>query len=82
MTDKKKMRVGRLDSIGRVASELGRLYRQARRGEVDVADASRLGTMLGILRQCLEAGDLEKRVMDLEKRGSEPPKPVTNLRAV
>jgi len=39
-----------------------------------------MATMLGTLRQCLEAGDLEQRVMALEKRQSEPVKP--NLRVI
>jgi hypothetical protein len=73
--DKSKARVGPLRNLGDVARELGRLYRKARRGEIDVADASRLATMLGTLRQCLEAGDLERRVIELEKRGAEVPRP-------
>ncbi len=80
MEDKTKIRVGRLDTIGHVASELGKLYRKARRGEADVADASKMATMLGTLRQCLEAGDLEQRVIELEKRNAEPAKP--NLRVI
>jgi hypothetical protein len=43
MDDKSNMRVGRLHTIGRVASELGRLYRQTRRGQVDVNEAQQNG---------------------------------------
>ncbi|HMR33971.1 MAG TPA: hypothetical protein PKA09_23645 [Geminicoccus sp.] len=48
-------------------AELGRLYREARRGEVTVGDASKLATILAILRSALEAGDLEARVAELER---------------
>jgi hypothetical protein len=57
MTEKRKVRIGRLTTVGQVAGELGRLYRQARRGDVAVADASRLTTILAAMRQCLEASE-------------------------
>ena len=41
-------------------------YRQARRGDVAVADASRLATILAAMRQCLEASELERRIGDME----------------
>ena len=66
MTEKRKVRIGRLTTVGQVASELGRLYRQARRGDVAVADASRLATILAAMRQCLEASELERRIADME----------------
>jgi hypothetical protein len=34
--------------------------------EVDVADASKLASVLAILRQCLEAGDVEQRIRAME----------------
>ena len=66
MTEKRKIRIGRLTTVGQVAAELGRLYRQARRGDVAVADASRLATILAAMRQCLEASELERRIADME----------------
>jgi hypothetical protein len=66
MTEKRKVRIGRLTTVGQVAAELGRLYRQARRGDVAVADASRLATILAAMRQCLEASELERRIADME----------------
>jgi hypothetical protein len=66
MAEKRKVRIGRLTTVGQVASELGRLYRQARRGDVAVADASRLATILAAMRQCLEASELERRIADME----------------
>jgi hypothetical protein len=63
----KPARVGRLDTVGAVACELARLYRQARRGEIDVASASRLATILTALKGCLETADVERRIADLEQ---------------
>jgi hypothetical protein len=62
----RKIRIGRLTTVGQVAAELGRLYRQARRGDVPVTDASRLATILAAMRQCLEASELERRIVEME----------------
>jgi hypothetical protein len=62
----RRIRIGRLTTVGQVAAELGRLYRQARRGDVAVADASRLATILAAMRTCLEASELERRIVELE----------------
>jgi hypothetical protein len=43
------------------------MYREARRGEISASDASKLASVLAVLRQCLEASDLEKRMADLEE---------------
>ena len=66
MVEKRKVRIGPLTTVGQVAGELGRLYRQARRGDVAVADASRLATILAAMRQCLEASELERRIAEME----------------
>ena len=66
MIEKRKIRIGPLTTVGQVAGELGRLYRQARRGDVAVADASRLATILAAMRQCLEASELERRIAEME----------------
>ena len=60
-------RCPKLNTLGGVVAELGRLYREARRGEVTVGDASKLATILAILRSALEAGALEARVAELER---------------
>jgi hypothetical protein len=54
------------ETVGQVAAELGRLYRQARRGDVAVADASRLATILAAMRQCLEVSEVESRIAAME----------------
>jgi hypothetical protein len=57
---KRAIRIGSLATLGRVASELARMYREARRGEISAK-------VLAVLRQCLEASDLEKRMAELEE---------------
>ncbi len=66
MSEKPKIRIGRLDSVGGVVTELGRIYRQARKGELDVGDATRLAMILREIRSALEAGDIERRIQELE----------------
>ena len=65
--DKKRaQRVGRLHTVGHIVSEMGKLYRQARKGEINSADASRLASILALMRQGLEASELERRLAALE----------------
>jgi len=70
MTDKQKQRkrVGRLNSIGDVQHELGRIFRSARREELDTLDASRLASILKIIIDAIRASDIEDRVVALEAR--------------
>jgi hypothetical protein len=56
------IRIGRLNTPLAVAAELGRVYRQARREELDPAFASRLASILSPLRQCLETAEIEERL--------------------
>ena len=63
-----KVRIGRLDSVGGVVKELGRIYRHARRGALDVGDATRLAIILREIRCCLEVGDMEARLVAVERR--------------
>lgn len=57
-----------LKSAENVRAELARLYRQARAGEIEVADASRLGNLLQILGRMIETSDLEQRLEKLEAK--------------
>ncbi len=66
MSKKATVRIGRLDTVGGVVTELGRVYRKARRGELDVGDATRLAMVLREIRCALEASDIEKRLEELE----------------
>ena len=65
---KRKPRVGALTSVGGVVTEMGKLYREARRGDLDTLDATRLCSVLSEIRRCLELGELERRVDELEAR--------------
>ena len=73
MSEKAKIRIGRLDTVGGIVTELGRVYRQARRGELDLGDATRLAYVLREIRCALEASDIERRIEALE--ADNPAKP-------
>ena len=68
MSEKAKIRIGRLDTVGGVVTGLGRIYRKERRGELDVGDATRLAMILREIRCALEASDIERRLEALEVR--------------
>ena len=72
MSDKPKVRIGPLNTVGGVVTELGRVYREARRGQMDVGDATRLAMILREIRCALEASEIEKRLGDLERLETEP----------
>ncbi len=72
MSEKATVRIGRLDTVGGVVTELGRVYRKARRGELDVGDATRLAYILREIRCALEASDIEKRLDALERLETGP----------
>ena len=65
--EKRPPRVGRLDTIGSVATEMGKVYRQARKGDLATGDAMRLVQMLSHIRGALEIGEIERRIEDLER---------------
>ena len=68
MSDRKrKIRIGHLNTVGGVVAELGRVYRHARRGEMDMSEAKSLVYCLRELRCALEAGDIERRLDELEE---------------
>ena len=66
MTAKAKIRIGPLNSVGGVVTELGKVYREARRGQLDLSDATRLAFVLREIRISLESSDIEKRLDALE----------------
>ncbi len=68
MSGKAKIRIGRLDTVGGVVTELGRIYRQARKGELDVGDGTRLAMILREIRCALEVSDFEARLLAVERR--------------
>lgn len=74
MSEKAKIRIGPLNTVGGVVTELSRVYREARRGRLELADATRLGSILREIRCALEAGEIERRIDALEARNN-PAKP-------
>jgi hypothetical protein len=55
-------------NIGEVITEMSAIYYDARRNQLDTLDASRLTSILVALRQCIEVGDLEERLIAIENR--------------
>ena len=49
-----------------IACEIARVYRHARRDEIDSTVAYRLATILGIMAKTLETSELEKRLTEIE----------------
>jgi hypothetical protein len=74
------IRIGRLNTPLAVAAELGRVYRQARREELEPALASRLANILATLRQCLETAEIEERLKAIEEAVSQRDTSVRPLR--
>ncbi len=66
MSEKAKVRIGPLNTVGGVVTELGRIYRLARRSELGMADAKALTYVLREIRCALEASDIERRLEALE----------------
>ena len=67
MADKvRKQRTPAPPTLKRVNAELWLLFKQARAGELDVCDASRLASILNILMTGIKSGDLETRINELE----------------
>jgi hypothetical protein len=64
-------KVGRLDSLAAVRSELGRLYRYAWARKMDINEATRFAYILKEIRCAIEAEvteRLEKQLMTIEER--------------
>ena len=71
MSEQAKVRIGRLDTVGGVVKAMGRVYRQARRAEIEVERAGKLVYMLTQMRAALEVVSLEDRIAALEARRDE-----------
>jgi len=56
-----------LTSVGHCRAELATVYRQARLGQIQLADATKLAFVLVSLSRMIEISDLEARVLALEK---------------
>lgn len=56
-----------LSKIEHVRAELANVYRQAKTGQIDIGDASKLTYILYTLAKLIEVDDLERRIIALEK---------------
>jgi len=56
-----------LQSLEDVRREAARVYREARAGRIETADASRLSFMLQGIAKMIEASTIERRIEALEK---------------
>lgn len=54
--------------MGGILTELARVYREARRGEIDVQDGTRLASILATIRTVIEGSEIERRVLELESK--------------
>jgi hypothetical protein len=61
-------RISRLDNAAGILAELQRIYREARRGELEPYVAGRLTAILREARAAIETADLERRLTALELR--------------
>jgi hypothetical protein len=66
-TRQRKFKIGRLTDLDGVTRELARVYRHARRGEIDSSKAYRLATILGTMAKTMETSELEKRLDEIEQ---------------
>ena len=66
--DASKLRVGRLDSVGAVISEMGKLYRRTARRQVPHGESKVLREILVSIREALEQGEFERRLRVLEEQ--------------
>jgi len=65
-----KRRFPPLHNLEGIQHNLQRVFREARRGELDVNEASKLAYILKILADMRMSADLEERLSDLEAESS------------
>lgn len=61
-------RVDKVDTLGGVLKELGRVYRQARQSDLPWSDATKAAYVLHNIRAVIETAIMERRVSELEQR--------------
>ncbi len=71
---KAKIRIGLLITSGDVKTEIARVYRQARRGQLDTSEGTNLVYMLRVLLTAIETSDVEQRLDALERVETGPRK--------
>jgi len=77
LKEKAKIRIGPLVTSGDVKTEIARVYRQARRGQLDTSEGTKLVYMLRVLLTAIETTDVERRLDVLE--GINQPVPLRRI---
>ena len=76
MSEKRKIRIARLETPLDVRCELGRVYRALRNDQMSPDKARACATVLNLMTTIMRDTDLEKRIVELEShlgsKGSEP----------
>jgi hypothetical protein len=62
------VRLGRMDTASGVLREMTKVYRDARRGKLPLADACRYTYILQAIGKLFETTELEKRMQAIEAR--------------
>ncbi len=68
MSEKAKVRIGRLDTYGGRKTEMGRVYRQMRRKELDTLEGARLVGVLAQMRTTFSDDEFEERLRAVEAK--------------
>jgi len=68
MARQRKIRIGRLNTLGGILVEMARVYRECRREELDSLEGFRLVAMLKEMRESLKATEIEDRIRALEAK--------------
>ena len=61
-----KKRIQPISNVIQVRDHMVRIFKEARRGEIKVDDASKLIHMLSLIQRSFESSDLEERLRRLE----------------
>jgi hypothetical protein len=79
MEKKRRPKISRLTSVGRVGTEIGRIYGLMRNGDIDTADVARMCNGLLGIKSCLEVSPIEQQLAELREliRGPAPLAEVT-----
>jgi len=67
LSENRKLRIGPLNSVNSVRRELGKCYREARRGEIGIDELRAFTYCLKELRESLVISDIETRLETLEE---------------
>ena len=64
-------RIGRLDSMSAIRREMAKIYRQTRRGKIDINDATKLAFLLRTLAEMVASEIIERRLDNVEAKAKD-----------